>query len=71
MINPFTHPRRYAAHVERKTAERGRAMSASLSAKQAAERLGMTTEAAEQLAAKYGYAYNEDGRTHDRKHANR
>lgn len=57
MINPQTHPRRYAAHIERQQAARGQALAPSLTAAQAATRMGITTLRAEQLAAKYGYAF--------------
>lgn len=57
MINPFTHPRRYAAHIERQQAARGLAFAPTLTAAQAASRMGITTLRAEQLAAKYGYAF--------------
>lgn len=57
MINPQTHPRRFAAHIERQQAARGKALAPSLTAKDAAKRMGITTLHAEQLAAKYGYAF--------------
>lgn len=57
MINPTTHPRRYAAHIERQLAERGRALAIALRADQAAKRMGITTLRAEQIAAKYGFAF--------------
>ena len=57
MINPATHPRRFAAHIERQLAERGRALAIALTAKEAAKRMGVTTIRAEQIAAKYGIAF--------------
>ena len=57
MINPVTHPRRHALHIERQLAERGRALAPMLRADQAAKRMGITTLRAEQIAAKYGFAF--------------
>ena len=57
MINPKTHPRRHAAHTERQQAERGRALAPALTAAQAGERMGITAQRAEQIAAKYGFAF--------------
>lgn len=57
MINPATQPRRFAAHIERQLADRGRALAGALTAEQAAKRMGTSTLRAEQIAAKYGYAY--------------
>lgn len=57
MINPSTHPRRYAAHIERQLAERGKALAPALTAAQAAGRMGITPLRAEQIAAKYGFAF--------------
>lgn len=57
MINPTTHPRRYAAHIERQQADRGRALAGALTAAEAAKRMGITTLRAEQIAAKYGFAF--------------
>lgn len=57
MINPATHPRRHAAHIERQLAERARALAIALTSDQVARRMGITTLRAEQLGAKYGFAY--------------
>jgi hypothetical protein len=57
MINPATQPRRYAAHIERQQADRAKAFSKSLTAYQTSERMGITMLRAEQLGAKYGFAY--------------
>jgi len=57
MLNPSTQPRRHAAHVEREQATRLRALGASLNARQAANRVGISELRAEQLAAKYGFTY--------------
>lgn len=57
MINPTTHPRRFAAHIERQQAERAKALAIALTSDQASKRMGITTLRAEQLAAKYGFAF--------------
>lgn len=56
-MTPHNHPRRLAEHIERQLAERGLALSRSLTAPDAAKRMGITTLRAEQIAAKYGYVY--------------
>lgn len=58
MINPATHPRRFAAHIERQQAERAKALALALTAEQVARRMGITTMRAEQLGAKYGFTYH-------------
>lgn len=58
MINPATHPRRYAAHIERQQAERAKALAIGLTAGQVASRPGITRQEAEQLGAKYGFTYH-------------
>lgn len=57
MINPTTHPRRFAAHIERQQAERAKALAIALTSDQVARRMGITTLKAEQLGAKYGFTY--------------
>lgn len=57
MLNPRTQPRRYAAHIERQQAARAKALAIGMTAERAAGHMGITTLRAEQLGAKYGFAY--------------
>lgn len=57
MINPKLHPRRHAEQIERRLADRGRALAFALSAEAAAKKLDISVSRAEQIAAKFGYAY--------------
>jgi len=57
MISQATHPRRHAAYTERQQAERGRALASALTAAEAAKRMGITAQRAEQIAAKYGFVF--------------
>lgn len=57
MIDPKKHPRRFAAQQERQIAERGKALAIGMTAIQASKQIGVKVERLEQIAAKFGFAF--------------
>lgn len=58
-FNPIKHLRRASALRDKHLAERARALGEVLSAAMAAKKLGISRIEAEQLAARYGFTYND------------